>query len=312
MLRSAWVVAVRIGGLVVMAGTKTTNILMWVGASDYPTVTSFVREASKLGVSKRVARGQVPVGVKPGRSLLFLAHDEAVRVTCASCGGRGVEKGKLRIELLKKKGRLWEPVYKPSGKGAVEIRQTVATAKKFRDVRDSTFRRSGRKQKWRSVPGQKLCPECRGRGERPDGRIFGFCVVERLELMFDCASAATEYRERRETLKKRDRVPVTCVSGVGDEPRRRCGYRRVGAHYLVSTRQEALENAQGLAVCLGIGFKAQGTLVVFPVPVAYPKARFRASKVVDKNRILRAAKTAAEKLDAASPKKKRRAKKRGK
>lgn len=295
-----------------MAGTKTTNILMWVGASDYPTVTSFVREASKLGVSKRVAKDQVPVGVKLGRSLLFLAHDEAVRVACASCGGRGVEKGKLRIELLKKKGRLWEPVYKPSKKGAVEIRQTVATAKKFRDVRDSTLRRSARKQKWRPVPGQKLCTECTGRGERPDGRIFGFCVVERLELVFDCASAATEYRERREALKKRDRVPVTHVSGAGDEQKRRCGYRKIGAYYLVSTGQEASRNAQRLAKDLGVGFKAQGTLVVFPVPVAYPKARFRTSKVVDKNRILRAAEVAIRKLNAVLPKKQRKAKKRGK
>ena len=158
-----------------MPGTRTTSILMWVGAKHYPTVTSFVREASKLGVSKRVA--QVSVGVKLGRSLMFLAHDEAARVTCESCRGRGVKKGKLRIQLLKKTGRVWEPVFKPSKGGAVEIRQSVASAKRFRELRDSTLQRSNRKQKWRQVPGQKLCSECRGRGERPDGRIFGFCVV---------------------------------------------------------------------------------------------------------------------------------------
>ena len=292
-----------------MARTRTANLLMWVGASHYPTVTSFVREAARMGVSKRVA--QVPVGVKLGRSLLFLAHDEAVRVTCASCKGRGVEKGKLKIELVKKVGRVWEPVLKPSKKGAVGIQRRASTAKSFREARNATYGSSDRKRMWRLVAGQKVCKACKGRGERPDGRIFGFCVVERLELVFDCPSAATEYKERMEALRRRDRVPVTYVSGVDKEPKRGCGYRRVGGHYLVATGADASQEARTLAGGLGAGFKAHGPLVVFPEPVAYPTGRFRAAKVVDKDRILKAAKTVAKRLDRAS-RRKRRAKKRGK
>ena len=61
-----------------MPRTKAVDLLMWVGASHYPTVASFVREAHKLGVSKRVA--QVPVGVRLGRSLMFLAHLSLIHI----------------------------------------------------------------------------------------------------------------------------------------------------------------------------------------------------------------------------------------
>lgn len=254
---------------------------------------------------------QVPVGVKLGRSLMFLAHDEAVRVTCASCKGRGVEKGKLQIELMKKVGRSWEPVLRPSKKGAVEIRSRVATAKKFRDVRSATYLTSGRKHKWRPVPGQKLCKNCKGRGERPDGRVFGFCVVERLELVFDCAAAAEEYRERQKILRKRDRVSVTYVPGIEKEPKRGCGYRQIGGYYLAVGGDEASREALTLAGDLGTGFRARGPLVVFPEPIPYPKGRFRAAKAVDKQRILKAATAVAKRLDKVA-KRKRRAKKRGK
>ena len=271
-----------------MARPKVIDMLMWVGVSNYSTVMSFTREAVRLGVSKRVA--QVPVGVKLGKSLMFLAHDEAVRVTCTTCKGRGVTKGKLQVELVKKVGRVWEPVLRPSKKGAVRIRNTVAEAKTFREMRDDTYRTSDRKHKWRPVPGQAMCEDCKGRGERPDGRIFGFCVVDRLELVFDCAAAAKEYRERRETLGKRDRVPVTYVPGIENEPRRSCGHRHIGGYYLVAGGEDASSDAQTLADGLGTGFAARGPLVVFSEPVAYPVDRFRGAKVVDKHLILKAAK----------------------
>lgn len=291
-----------------MARATTTDLLMWVGVQHYPTVTSFVREAVQVGVSKRVAR--VPIGVKLGHSLLFFAHDEAVRVTCASCKGRGVKKGKLEIELVKKVGRSWEPVLRPSKKGAVEIRNEVDTVKMFKQVRKEAYRTSGRKHKWRPVPGQKMCSDCRGHGERPDGRIFGFCVVERLELLFDCASAAKEYKERRETLRKQDRIPITHIPGIEKEPKRRCGYRQVGGYYLMAFGENAAKGAETLSEGLGAGFKVHGPLVVFPVPVAYPEGRFRAAKVVDKHEIIQAAVASAKRLNRA--RKRWRTKRRGK
>lgn len=291
-----------------MGRPRVANILMWVGASHYATVTSFVREAARLGVSKRVAH--LPVGVKLGRSLLFLAHDEAARVTCAACKGRGVQKGKLKIELMKKSARSWEPMLKPSNKGAVRIQRRVATAKEFRGARDTTYKSSDRKRKWRVVTGQKLCEACKGRGELPDGRIFGCCVVERLELLFDCVGAAREYKERREALRKHDRVPVTYVSGIEREPKRGCGYRQVGGWYLASGSESASKEARALAWELGTAFRVHGPLIVFPEPVAYSRGRFRGAKVIGKDRILKEARKGAARLERASTK--RRAKKRAK
>ncbi len=273
-----------------MPRKKAVDLLMWVGAAHYPTVTSFTREASKMGVSKRVA--QVPVGVQLGKSLLFLAHDEAARVPCRSCKGKGVLKGKLQIELVKKVGRRWEPVTRPSKKGPVAIRQQVATAAKFRTLRDDEYHFSERKHKWRVVPGQRMCPDCAGRGELPDGRVFGFCVIERLELVFDCPGAATEYKDRMDAKGVRDRVPVTYVSGADKEPRRGCGYRKIGGYYLVASSEDARQQAQELVRGLGTGFGAHGPLIVFPEPVTYPESRFRAAKVVDGAKIMKAAKGA--------------------
>ena len=298
-----------------MGRARVADLLMWVGVRDYSSVLSFTREASKLGICKRVA--QVPVGVKLGRSYLFLAHDEASRVTCSVCGGRGVRKGKLRIGLIEKVGKEWQPVCKPHKDGAVEVTKAVKTAKEFRDLRDETLRKSSRKRKWRPLVGQDLCSGCRGRGDRPDGRIFGFCPIDRLELVFDCGSAAAEFKERREILGERERVPVTYVSGIDKEPERRSGVRRIGAYYLVTTGQEAVRRARELSGALGTGFGARGPLIVFPEAVTYPGKRFRSAKALtnkDRARILKAAKRAGERLERESRKriKRKRAKKRAK
>lgn len=53
-----------------------TDYLMWVGSIYYPTVDVFIREAKKKGISKRL--GHLPYGLTPGRSKIFLAHDDGL------------------------------------------------------------------------------------------------------------------------------------------------------------------------------------------------------------------------------------------
>jgi hypothetical protein len=55
---------------------EPTDILMWVGYSNYPTIDDFVREARTQGVCKRI--NKLPAHLKAGASRLFLAHDEGV------------------------------------------------------------------------------------------------------------------------------------------------------------------------------------------------------------------------------------------
>jgi len=284
-----------------MPRTKTSDLLMWVGAVHYSTVESFVREAAKVGVSKRVAN--VPVGVKLGKSLLFLAHDEAVRVNCRTCRGVGSASKRLSIELVKRQGRVWVPVVKATGGKPSGIRKTVVRASLFRELRDKTYRESDRKHRWRVTPGHKLCPDCAGRGEVPDGRVFGFCVIDRLELIFDCASAAKEYEERQVHVARKPKVPVTYVPGVDGEPERGCGYRAVGGYYLVSEGDDACSDAVEMAGKLGEGFTARGPVVMLPEPVKCRWGRFRAAKVIDKDVVLKPALRASKKAEAAKTRK---------
>lgn len=256
---------------------RTSDLLMWVGADHYPTVELFLREAEQMGVSKGVA--QVPAGTVLEKSLLFLAHDEAARMVCGACRGRGVKRGRLVIELVERQGRKWVPVE------PVERRE-VATAAKFRAVKDKTYAESGRARTWQPAAGQGRCEKCAGRGEVPVGRIFGVCRIDRLELVFDCLAAAKEYKDRREACGRRDPVRVTYVVGGVDDGRRLAGYRRIGGLYL-TTSQDSLPAMQELAGKLGPKFKTRGPIVVFPTPVAYHGGRFRGAKVVEGAELLK-------------------------
>jgi hypothetical protein len=50
------------------------DIVLWVGHSFYPTADDYIKEAMNLGCSKRVPN--LPEDVVPGKSRVFLAHDD--------------------------------------------------------------------------------------------------------------------------------------------------------------------------------------------------------------------------------------------
>jgi hypothetical protein len=53
-----------------------SDYLMWVGSIYYPAVDDYIREARRLGICKRT--GHIPHGLIPGKSKIFLAHDEGL------------------------------------------------------------------------------------------------------------------------------------------------------------------------------------------------------------------------------------------
>ncbi len=57
-----------------MTEQKAPDLVLWCGSGFYPTIDSYVVEALNLGCSKRVPN--LPSDVIPGRSRVFLAHDE--------------------------------------------------------------------------------------------------------------------------------------------------------------------------------------------------------------------------------------------
>lgn len=53
------------------------DLLMWVGASFYPTVQDFIDEASQLGVSKRLP--SLPDDIESGSTRVFLVHKDKTK-----------------------------------------------------------------------------------------------------------------------------------------------------------------------------------------------------------------------------------------
>lgn len=56
---------------------QAPDLIMWVGKKFYPRMDDYIREAMNLGCAKRI--GPLPDDVVPGKSRVFLAHDEGVK-----------------------------------------------------------------------------------------------------------------------------------------------------------------------------------------------------------------------------------------
>ncbi|HEC65135.1 hypothetical protein LCGC14_2247890 [marine sediment metagenome] len=53
------------------------DVIMWAGENNY-SVSEFINEARKMGVSKRIPRNSIPEGIVPGRSRLLIKHKKAI------------------------------------------------------------------------------------------------------------------------------------------------------------------------------------------------------------------------------------------
>jgi hypothetical protein len=263
-----------------------SDVLLWLSAVHYPSVDSFVREACEIGVSLRIQG--IPSKVRPGKSLLFLAHDEASVVVCSVCRGRGVTgRRSLRVRLLEKVDRKWrlaaDPLEKSDQVVGGEVQRTVKSVAAYRDLRESTFKRSARQLSWEIVPNQKLCSACNARGVVPEGKVFACCVIERVEMVFDCASAAREYEDRIGRFGKRPAIPLSYVAGgYGTDTPRRYGYRDIGGLYL-SSSGDLIEQQK---VADKIRAEMRGPLVILSKPVPYARKRCVGMQYVSRTSLL--------------------------
>jgi hypothetical protein len=254
---------------------QPADLLMWVGSIYYSTITDFVAEAKRLGVSKRVP--PIPVDFCIGESVLFLAHDEGVRIECEHCRGTGID-GSVAVRLMVKQKKDWVQAVKAGRRKKIE--STVSNRKMFDDINKNTKKASRGRNKWVFVEGQTTCPSCEGKGTRPKGVIFGLCVPSRFERVFDSQGAANEYKLRMPTGSRE----VPTVGGFDHENERGCGYRKIGAYYLV-TDTTLNEVAQDLSMNLYKYSEVHGPLIVFKKPVPYDGYRFRGVKVVSRKDI---------------------------
>jgi hypothetical protein len=115
-------------------------------------------------------------------------------------------------------------------------------------------------------------------------RIFACCVIDKVERVFDCPSAAKEHAKRIALGYDRTVVPVTPVAGGwAVDDKRVYGYRTIGGLYL--SAYETTETIQSIADMLG-GADIVGPLVLFPKEVYTRGKRFMSVKVVNRSEIL--------------------------
>ena len=58
--------------------------LIWIGERFYPTPQDFMREAERMGVSRRIVA--VPKGFEVGETWVLLGHRKAIEKACSECG----------------------------------------------------------------------------------------------------------------------------------------------------------------------------------------------------------------------------------
>ena len=117
------------------------------------------------------------------------------------------------------------------------------------------------------------------------GAIFGFCKIDRVELLFDGKAAAKEHVERQKLSRARS-VKITPVASLErKETRRGCGYRQIGAYYLIGQSLDLMVEFEELAEKLGVNWGLRNPIVVFDPPIPYTGQRFRGTKAVSRTDI---------------------------
>ncbi len=128
-------------------------------------------------------------------------------------------------------------------------------------------------------PGQSRVFLAHDEGEKGAGRIFGFFVIQGVEVILDDPAKIAKYREEFASLN----VTAVSSSAAAKEPARLCGHRPAGAKYLVAgggassgmSPEHAMEAAVKAAEPLSDKAEVKGPLVILLQPIPYPRIRFR-------------------------------------
>ncbi len=290
--------------------------LIWVGSEHYEDIKSYSEEAVALGISKRLPSAYVGRELMKPNTVVFLAHDEGATRDCSKCVGpiecpdcRKLEQmaNSLGEEVERQRAR-FEDFAKEAPQGAkrfVDIRErkvldlhakmascklcknegtymagtggtVVLKGGKTIDYRTYNYwLHQPKKFDPRTVKSTKMCKACGGKGELPQGRVFGMFIPESVEYIL-----TGEETEKAMDLVK-DFVKVDKATLVA-EPRRRCGYRKPGGVYVVTSKEadpklarKAIRDLVDRGVVKADGAEATGNYVRFTRPVPINRKRFR-------------------------------------
>lgn len=293
------------------------SYLMWIGSEHYDTIGDYSDEAIALGVSKRLPSPAVAREmVKPG-TVVFVAHDEGETHDCPKCLGtidcpdcrkRIVEMTALRAAVMKVRSRFEDFIAEaPRGqKRFVEIREekinkledacsecetcegagqlAAGTGGKvvLRDGKTMDYRafnywlhQPSKFDPNKEVRSRHMCRHCGGTGTLPDAKVFGMFIPQDIEYIL----TGDESEKALESVKDFTKVDGASLKL---EARRKCGYRKPGGVYVVTSTKgdkkrtrAAVKDLVERGLVSADSAEIHGAFVRFTCPIRIDAKRFR-------------------------------------
>lgn len=252
----------------------------WVGGRFFPTVADFVREAQRLGISRRLPNLRTAAEVALPGTVIFLLHDDGKKAECLQCIEAIVcpecQGQSERCAVCKGLGS----IERGTG-GRVKVDGQEWSYLEYVKLRRKPWDRFWtRKHKVGKVD---VCKACSGRGRTPASLIFGFFVPSAVEYVL----REKEKQERR-VLIESSGVKTVTLSEVVSEPRRSDRTRKAGAFYAVTEPPSKITNGSVVADVVEQLVGAEkfpegsvefsGHFVRFFAPIPYRENLFRGLK----------------------------------
>ncbi len=119
------------------------------------------------------------------------------------------------------------------------------------------------------VPGKSRCFLAHDEGKKGQGVIFGFFVIQGIEVILEDEKKIAEYQRKHGELN----VQPVSRADARAEPRRLCGVRTYGSAYLVSEKD--MDKVWEVARDLTNKADIEGSIVILLHRIPYPRLRSR-------------------------------------
>jgi hypothetical protein len=190
---------------------------------------------------------------------------------------RKIAKREKKIIVLKEKMEKQDPVIKSGTGGGVEVINRNTGLTEIMDYRKYDYwHRQPKKfnKKWKVVK-KVMCKTCGGKGQLPEGRIFGLFIPTDVEYVL----REEDSEEVKEIMGKRGFRLVDSTE-LAVEKERKCGYRKKGGVYAVAktSGEGTLEDAIKSKKIKPQGVEIKGDFIKYLSPVSIEGKRFRGVK----------------------------------
>jgi hypothetical protein len=189
---------------------------------------------------------------------------------------RKISKREKKIIVLKEKMEKHDPVIESGTGGEVEVINRNTGMTEMMDYRkyDYWHRQPKKFDKRWTVVGKEMCKTCGGKGQLPEGQIFGLFVPTDIEYVL----REEDNEEIKKIMEKRG-FRLVYSTELSVEKERKCGYRKKGGVYAVAkTSDGTLEELVKIKKIKPKGVEIKGDFIKYLNPVSIDGKRFRGVK----------------------------------